>query len=123
MPPHKAQKRDEESIVVVAIRRSTPGVVDQIADRDLMCVDCGVQLVFIAGESLFFHEKKFMNDPNRCKQRKARRTDREGDSAMKPKQPVLRAQIPTTVPFTPTQGRPVLGRACYDDGRLGNHSS
>ena len=36
-------------------------------DKVLKCIDCGTDFVFTAGEQLFFHDKKFTNEPKRCK--------------------------------------------------------
>ena len=43
------------------------------ADRDVLCVGCGVMFVFSAGEQEFFHEKGFTNEPKHCKECKAKR--------------------------------------------------
>ena len=42
-------------------------------DRDVLCVSCGVEFVFSAGEQEFFREKGFVNEPKHCKQCKAKR--------------------------------------------------
>jgi CxxC-x17-CxxC domain-containing protein len=83
-------------------------------DRILICIDCGAEFVFTAGEQVFFHDKQFVNDPKRCKQCKAKRSSGGGRR--------VRAETrttcsvcgeETTVPFKPTQGRPVLCRICF----------
>ena len=96
----------------------------QFLDRVLSCSDCRTEFIFTAGEQLFFHEKQFKNDPKRCKNCKARRAsltagapDAERTAVM-PVRPETRTncsecEIETTVPFKPTQGRPVLCRQCY----------
>ena len=83
-------------------------------DKELKCVECGAQFVFTAGEQSFFHDKQFMNDPKRCKQCKAKRNP----GFRKPVRTETKAicaecGMETTVPFTPSQGRPVLCRACF----------
>ena len=82
-------------------------------DRILKCVDCGGDFVFTAGEQLFFHDKQFKNDPKRCKACKARRS--AGGSRVRPETRATCAACgeSTTVPFKPTQGRPVLCRSCF----------
>ena len=94
-------------------------------DRILTCTDCGGEFIFTAGEQLFFLDKQFKNDPKRCKPCKSRR-GAQGASAATGSGPaaagISRTEtrtecsecgIETTVPFKPTQGRPVLCRQCY----------
>jgi len=89
----------------------------EFVDRELSCVDCGAEFVFTAGEQLFFHDKQFKNDPKHCKQCKAKHNLRP-HRPLKPVRPETRTTCAecgteTTVPFKPTQGRPVLCRACF----------
>ena len=92
-------------------------------DRVLTCADCQQTFIFTAGEQLFFFEKSFKNDPKRCKPCTARRAGTRrsrtlpGDKA-RPSLTETQAEcsacgIQTTVPFRPTQGRPVLCRSCF----------
>jgi len=85
----------------------------EFQDRILKCSDCGAEFVFTAGEQLFFHEKQFKNDPKHCKQCKAKRV--RGGSRVRPETKIKCSQCgeETTVPFKPTQGRPVLCRVCF----------
>lgn len=84
-----------------------------IVDRILTCVDCGNEFVFTAGEQLFFQDKQFKNDPKRCKNCKAKRS-RGGRSVRAETRTVCsECGNETTVPFKPTQGRPVLCRQCF----------
>ncbi len=82
-------------------------------DRELTCIDCGADFVFTAGEQLFFHDKQFTNDPKHCKLCKGKRA--RGTQGARPETRTTCAQcgLETTVPFKPTQGRPVLCRACF----------
>lgn len=96
-------------------------------DRILTCSVCGGEFVFTAGEQLFFLDKQFKNDPKRCKPCKSRRGGKgavdttqpdEGPAAAGLSRTETRTQcsecgMETTVPFKPTQGRPVLCRQCY----------
>ena len=93
----------------------------EFVDRILKCSDCGSEFVFTAGEQLFFFDKQFKNDPKRCKSCKAKRAARGTGSA-----PSTRTEtrtqcsecgVETTVPFKPTQGRPVLCRQCFQQKR------
>jgi CxxC-x17-CxxC domain-containing protein len=63
----------------------------EFRDKMLKCIDCGVDFVFTSGEQLFFHDKQF---------RVCSQCGKE-----------------TTVPFRPTQGRPVLCRDCFQQRR------
>ncbi len=85
----------------------------EYADRVLKCIDCGAEFVFTAGEQLFFHDKQFKNDPRHCKQCKAKRAN--GAPKVRPETRTTCSECgaETTVPFKPTQGRPVLCRGCF----------
>ncbi len=92
-------------------------------DRILMCADCGQSFVFTAGEQLFFFDKQFRNDPKRCKPCKSRRANASAQPGSGPAAAGLSrtetrtvcsaCNVETTVPFKPTQGRPVLCRQCF----------
>jgi len=82
-------------------------------DRELKCIDCGAGFVFTAGEQLFFHDKQFTNDPKHCKQCKAKRARGTNEARPETRTTCAQCGLETTVPFKPTQGRPVLCRACF----------
>jgi CxxC-x17-CxxC domain-containing protein len=84
----------------------------EFVDRVLKCNDCGVEFVFTAGEQLFFHDKQFKNDPKHCKQCKAKRASGSRVRS-ETRTTCSECGLQTTVPFKPTQGRPVLCRACF----------
>jgi len=93
----------------------------EFQDKVLKCVDCGVDFIFTAGEQSFFYDKKFQNEPKRCKACKTRRASGQnsfsGGGSMLEK--VVTQTVcagcgkQTTVPFRPTQGRPVFCRECF----------
>src|ERR1700742_2626190 len=88
----------------------------EFQDKVLRCVDCGKEFTFTAGEQLFFHDKQFHNDPKRCKACKLKR----GGSSSVRAETRTRCSVcgqETTVPFRPTQGRPVLCRGCFENQR------
>lgn len=94
----------------------------EFRDKTLRCVECGAEFVFTAGEQLFFHDKQFKHEPKRCKACKAKRTRAPGTSNDAP--PRTETQTicsqcgkQTTVPFRPTQGRPVYCRECFQQRR------
>src|ERR1700739_536142 len=92
----------------------------EFVDRLLTCADCGGEFIFTAGEQLFFFDKQFKNDPKRCKPCKSRRAGMVGSgpaaagiSRTETRTHCSECGIETTVPFKPTQGRPVLCRQCF----------
>jgi CxxC-x17-CxxC domain-containing protein len=85
----------------------------EFIDRGLKCNDCGAEFVFTAGEQLFFHDKQFMNDPKHCKQCKAKRVRGGPRVRSETRTTCSECSAETTVPFKPTQGRPVLCRSCF----------
>ena len=96
----------------------------QFVDRLLICSDCHGEFIFTAGEQLFFHDKQFKNDPKRCKPCKSRRSGlaaaasgvgvpAAGLARTETRTQCSECGIDTTVPFKPTQGRPVLCRQCF----------
>ncbi len=91
-------------------------------DKVLKCSECGAEFVFTAGEQMFFADKGFKNEPKRCKACKANRVQGNGPASSS----VQRAETKTvcsqcgketTVPFKPTQGRPVYCRECFQQRR------
>jgi len=86
------------------------------ADRTLTCFECGEEFLFSAGEQRFFAQKNLLNEPRRCKKCQAsRRAARSSGGSLKNETIAVCAQCgkQTTVPFRPTQGRPVYCRECY----------
>ncbi|AAK78612.1 DNA-directed RNA polymerase subunit RPC12/RpoP [Clostridium acetobutylicum] len=52
-----------------------------MADKTIVCKDCGKEFVFTEGEQAFYKEKGFENDPVRCPEcRKARKNKRNNFS-------------------------------------------
>ncbi len=98
-------------IQIVALRSGKPAM--EFIDRVLKCIDCGEEFVFTAGEQLFFHDKQFKNDPKRCKQCKAKRANGGPRVRTETRTKCSACGEDTTVPFRPTQGRPVLCRSCF----------
>ena len=99
----------------------------EFVDRLLTCADCGGEFIFTAGEQLFFFDKQFKNDPKRCKPCKSKRAGAvmrpgsgpaaAGISRTETRTTCSECGIETTVPFKPTQGRPVLCRGCFQAKR------
>jgi CxxC-x17-CxxC domain-containing protein len=93
-------------------------------DKILKCAECGAEFVFTAGEQMFFAEKGFRNEPKRCKTCKAKRAQNPGAGMggggghrMETRTTCSQCGKETTVPFKPTQGRPVYCRECFQQRR------
>ena len=84
-------------------------------DKVIVCVDCGTEFIFSAGEQLFYATKSFRNEPKRCKECKAKRNQARNTARVKVETVATCANCgkETTVPFKPTQGRPVYCRECF----------
>jgi len=92
-------------------------------DRNIKCVDCGETFIWTAGEQVFFHDKGLKNEPKRCKGCKQAKNERLAAIAAAQSSGVRqRIEVSvqcaqcgqqTTVPFYPSQGRPVFCRACF----------
>jgi CxxC-x17-CxxC domain-containing protein len=92
-------------------------------DRSIDCVDCGEPFTWTVGEQVFFHDKGLKNEPKRCKPCKQAKNDRlAAISAAQVSGVKQRIEVTvtcaqcgseTTVPFYPSQGRPVFCRACF----------
>ncbi len=101
----------------------------EFQDKVLKCVDCGAEFIFTAGEQLFFHDKQFKNEPKRCKPCKSKRASSVGAPAsagsgggggyakVETRTMCSNCGKETTVPFKPTQGRPVFCRECFQQRR------
>jgi CxxC-x17-CxxC domain-containing protein len=95
-------------------------------DKVLKCAECGSEFVFTAGEQMFFADKGFKNEPKRCKPCKTARAQGGAGSGASAAAGVQRVETKTvcsqcgketTVPFKPTQGRPVYCRECFQQRR------
>jgi len=98
----------------------------EFQDKVLKCIDCGAEFVFTAGEQLFFHDKQFRNEPKRCRSCKAKRGSSPrpsfggGQNSSRSETRAICSQCgrETTIPFKPTQGRPVFCRDCFLQRRV-----
>jgi len=95
----------------------------EFQDKSLTCVDCGAEFVWTAGEQLFFADKQFKNEPKRCKACKAKRANRVAASPTGPGRVETTTNCSacgkeTTVPFRPTQGRPVFCKECFQQRKF-----
>lgn len=107
----------ESSAAAVAVQ------ADELLDQTITCIDCQNDFVWSVGEQAFFRDKKLDNPPKRCKNCKKAKNDRLSAMAnaqragIKQRIEVLvkcaRCSESTSVPFYPSQGRPVYCRSCY----------
>ena len=81
-------------------------------DKTLICLDCGGEFVFSAGEQIFFKGMQFDHEPKRCKKCKAKRVNirARAETAVT----CAECGTSTIVPFVPREDRPVLCRVCLD---------
>lgn len=98
----------------------------EFRDRALKCIDCSSEFVFTAGEQEFYAEKGFRNEPKRCKPCKSKRNQMvSGESYQRVETTTVCSQCgkQTTVPFKPSQGRPVYCRECFQQRRAAASSA
>lgn len=92
-------------------------------DKGIVCIDCGNEFIWTAGEQAFFRDKGLVNPPKRCRGCKQAKNERLAainsaqESGVKQRIEVsvkcARCESLTTVPFYPSQGRPVFCRSCF----------
>lgn len=95
----------------------------ELTDKNITCIDCSKSFVWSAGEQAFFRDKQLENPPKRCKDCKKAKNDRLAAianaqrSGVKQRIEVIvscaKCGDQTTVPFYPSQGRPVYCRSCF----------
>jgi CxxC-x17-CxxC domain-containing protein len=95
----------------------------EIADKNILCIDCGEDFNWTVGEQVFFRDKGLQNPPKRCKGCKQAKNERiaaiTAAQAAGIKQRIevavhcAKCSGYTTVPFYPSQGRPVYCRTCF----------
>lgn len=95
----------------------------EFEDTAIVCIDCGKDFIWTGGEQLFYHDKGLQNPPKRCKPCKQAKNERlsaiAAAQAAGVKQRIevavycAKCSGYTTVPFYPSQGRPVYCRSCF----------
>lgn len=96
---------------------------DDIFDKKIHCIDCRNDFVWTLGEQVFFRDKGLTNPPKRCRECKQAKNERIAavaaaqEAGIKQRIEVAvncaKCKSYTTVPFYPSQGRPVLCRSCF----------
>lgn len=51
-----------------------------MADKTLVCKDCGAEFVFTEGEQAFYAEKGLTNEPKRCKPCRDKRKEEKNNN-------------------------------------------
>jgi CxxC-x17-CxxC domain-containing protein len=95
----------------------------EFVDRTIPCIDCKKDFIWTVGEQVFFRDKQLQNPPKRCKECKQAKNERLAAIALAQASGVrqrievqvncARCSTATTVPFYPSQGRPVYCRSCF----------
>jgi len=111
------------SVTEIEDQFTLPADESEFSDREIVCGDCSVTFVWTAGEQAFFRDKNLLNPPKRCKECKQAKNERLAAIAAAQVSGVrqrievsvscARCGESTTVPFYPSQGRPVYCRSCY----------
>jgi len=96
---------------------------DELGEKNILCIDCNKTFIWTVGEQVFFRDKGLQNPPKRCKECKQAKNERLAAitaaqaSGIKQRIEVTvhcaKCNTQTTVPFYPSQGRPVFCRSCY----------
>lgn len=105
----------------VSLKDSNPE--SDFEDRNINCIDCGKDFVWSVGEQVFFRDKGLQNPPKRCKPCKQAKNERI-EAVIAAQTAGIKQKIEvavncakcgefTTVPFYPSQGRPVFCRTCF----------
>lgn len=113
----------------------------ELEDKTIVCIDCNKDFIWSVGEQVFFRDKGLQNPPKRCKPCKQAKNERieavlaaQADGVKQKIEVAVhcaKCNKYTTVPFYPSQGRPVYCRTCFlamnpdvlssDNNGNGNH--
>jgi CxxC-x17-CxxC domain-containing protein len=121
------KKDRDHDTAVNAASPSEDGGLKEFDDVEKQCMDCQETFIWSAGEQSFFAAHQLSNPPKRCKPCKRAKSQRiaaieESKLTGTPAKIVVevtchRCGNLTTVPFYPSQGRPVYCRDCYAEMR------
>jgi CxxC-x17-CxxC domain-containing protein len=114
---------DSETTGTESATETVPTDTSEFDDKPILCIDCGINFIWTVGEQVFFRDKKLQNPPKRCKECKQAKNERLAAIAAAHASGVRqRIEVAvncakcgetTTVPFYPSQGRPVFCRSCF----------
>jgi CxxC-x17-CxxC domain-containing protein len=96
-----------------------------LADKTLMCRDCGTEFLFTIGEQQFFQSKGLLHEPGRCPSCRAVFKAERGmasEQSIREYHDTVCAECgrPARVPFVPRNDRPVYCSSCFDRVRAAN---
>lgn len=107
----------------VSHAEAIPAEASEFQDTAIICIDCNAEFIWTSGEQTFFRDKNLKNPPKRCRECKQAKNERiaaisaSQASGIRQKIEVsvncASCTSPTTVPFYPSQGRPVYCRSCF----------
>ena len=116
--------------------QTAPSSDPEFEDKEIQCIDCSRNFIWSTGEQAFYRDKQLQNPPKRCKECKQAKNERLAAIAAAQASGVrqrievavncARCGETTTVPFYPSQGRPVYCRSCFlemNPSVLNGHSS
>jgi len=87
-------------------------------DKWLICVDCGKEFLWDAGEQAWFSCNHLENPPKRCKKCRDKRRDERSRYAARPiRVNCERCGAPIYVPFVPQHTKPIYCRMCLTTAR------
>lgn len=114
---------EAESNHFLKLNQSNFSEDSEFEDKNISCIDCDKDFIWTIGEQKFYSDKGLQNPPKRCKDCKKAKNDRISSIAAA-KAAGIKQKIEvavycancknyTTVPFYPSQGRPVYCRSCF----------
>jgi CxxC-x17-CxxC domain-containing protein len=113
----------ERELMATDSTAAARATADELADQVILCIDCSAEFIWSVGEQTFFRDKHLENPPKRCRDCKKAKNERLAavthaqNSGVKQRVEVIvdcaQCGESTTVPFYPSQGRPVFCRSCY----------
>lgn len=89
-----------------------------MADKSIVCKDCGSTFTFTETEQAFYREKGFENEPQRCPACRAAKKQARGGQGSRGDREMYPAVCAgcgkdTMVPFKPNPDKPVYCKDCY----------
>jgi CxxC-x17-CxxC domain-containing protein len=109
---------EPENVIQTSLATET-----ELEDKTILCIDCNSDFTWSVGEQVFFRDKQLQNPPKRCKECKQAKNERLAAIAAAQASGIrqrievavncAKCGTQTTVPFYPSQGRPVFCRSCF----------
>jgi CxxC-x17-CxxC domain-containing protein len=109
---------EPENVIQTSLATET-----ELEDKSILCIDCNSDFTWSVGEQVFFRDKQLQNPPKRCKECKQAKNERLAAIAAAQASGIrqrievavncAKCGTQTTVPFYPSQGRPVFCRSCF----------